>query len=349
MYVKSGIPFLSVKDVSGGYLDFSNTRFVTREAHEELCARCKPEYGDILLTKVGTTGIAVEIDIAQEFSIFVSVALLKHFPTFTYPKYLTHLLNSSFVKAQSKAGTERVGNKNLVLRKIYNFVVPLPPLAEQKRIVEKVDELMGLCERYEAAKQTRDNLRQKLRESAIASLMNAETDEELDAAWAFVRDNWQNLSQNPEDVKDLRQSILELAVRGKLVPQNLEDECASVLIEKIKTEKHSKGIKTLNLSRIAIDEISKDIPQGWATEYLINLVLDFQNGISKRSSNKGEPVPVLRLADIKDGQLSEASLREIALTSDEVKKYKVTNGDILLIRVNGSANLVGQFIPCFTK
>ncbi|MEG4396911.1 restriction endonuclease subunit S [Microcoleus sp. BROC3] len=169
-YVGSGVPFLSVKNVSGGCLDFSNTRFITREAHEELCVRCKPEYGDILLTKVGTTGIAVEIDTHQEFSIFVSIALLKHFPEFTYPRFLQYLLNSSFVKAQSEAGTEGVGNKNLVLRKIYNFIVPLPPLAEQKRIVAKVDELMKLCDHLEASLRQSQQRAESLAASAISHL-----------------------------------------------------------------------------------------------------------------------------------------------------------------------------------
>ncbi|MEG4852239.1 restriction endonuclease subunit S [Microcoleus sp. B5-D4] len=169
-YVESGVPFLSVKNVSGGCLDFSNTRFITRESHEELCVRCKPEYGDILLTKVGTTGIAVEIDTHQEFSIFVSIALLKHFPEFTYPRFLQYLLNSSFVKAQSEAGTEGVGNKNLVLRKIYNFIVPLPPLAEQKRIVAKVDELMQLCDQLEASLRQSQQRAESLAASAISHL-----------------------------------------------------------------------------------------------------------------------------------------------------------------------------------
>ena len=169
-YVESGVPFLSVKNVSGGCLDFSNTRFITREAHEELCVRCKPEYGDILLTKVGTTGIAVEIDTHQEFSIFVSIALLKHFPEFTYPRFLQYLLNSSFVKAQSEAGTEGVGNKNLVLRKIYNFIVPLPPLAEQKRLVAKVDELMKLCDQLEASLRESQQRAESLAASAISHL-----------------------------------------------------------------------------------------------------------------------------------------------------------------------------------
>ena len=111
--------------------------------------------------------------------------------------------------------------------------VLLPPLAEQKRIVGKVDELMALCDRLAAAKQTRDDLRQKLRGSAIAALMNAETDEALEKSWAIVRDNWQTLSQDPKDVDDLRRSILQLAVRGKLVPQNPEDETAQKLLLKI--------------------------------------------------------------------------------------------------------------------
>jgi type I restriction enzyme S subunit len=95
---------------------------------------------------------------------------LKHFPEFTYPRFLQYLLNSSFVKAQSEAGTEGVGNKNLVLRKIYNFIVPLPPLAEQKRIVAKVDELMQLCDQLEASLRQSQQRAESLAASAISHL-----------------------------------------------------------------------------------------------------------------------------------------------------------------------------------
>ncbi|HEY9613746.1 restriction endonuclease subunit S, partial [Allocoleopsis sp.] len=147
------------------------------------------------------------------------------------------VLLSKPVKDQILAGSAGSTLQYIGIGKIQELLIPLPPLAEQKRIVEKVDELMGLCDRYEAAKQTRDNLRQELRESAIASLMNAETDEELDAAWTFVRDNWHNLSQQPEDVDGLRQSILQLAVQGKLTPQISSKIILKELIEKITTER----------------------------------------------------------------------------------------------------------------
>lgn len=154
-YVQRGIPFLSVKDLSKGKLDFSNSKFISLEEHKELVKRCNPQYMDLLLTKVGTTGIAKLVDTKEQFSIFVSVALLKYSQKYIYPYYLEHLINSPFVKTQSEEGTEGVGNKNLVLRKIINFLVPLPPLAEQKRIVEKVDKLMAYCDALE--KQVKEN------------------------------------------------------------------------------------------------------------------------------------------------------------------------------------------------
>ena len=89
-YVDSGIPFISVKDVSSGTLDFSNCKFITEEEHNELYKRCNPEYGDILLIKVGTTGIPVVVDTTDEFSVFVSVALLK------FNQELPALINCSF-------------------------------------------------------------------------------------------------------------------------------------------------------------------------------------------------------------------------------------------------------------
>lgn len=149
-YEDEGVPFLSVKDVSGGVIDFSNTRHISKAAHQELCKRCRPEFGDILLTKVGTTGIAVTVDVETEFSIFVSLALLKFSKSNLNRFYLSHMINSPFVKRQSADNTQGIGNKNLVLRLINQFVVPIPPLAEQQRIVVKVDELMALCDRLEA-------------------------------------------------------------------------------------------------------------------------------------------------------------------------------------------------------
>jgi len=149
-YQEEGIPFLSVKDVSGGTIDFSRTRFISETAHRELCKRCMPEFGDILLTKVGTTGIAVTVDVDRDFSIFVSLALLKFSQPNLDRRYLRHLINSPFVTQQSADNTQGIGNKNLVLRLINQFVIPLPPLAEQHRIVAKVDELMALCERLKA-------------------------------------------------------------------------------------------------------------------------------------------------------------------------------------------------------
>jgi type I restriction enzyme S subunit len=112
-YIPHGIPFLSVKDISQGFIDFSNCRYISEEEHKQLTQRCNPEFNDVLLTKVGTTGIAKVVDTRREFSIFVSVALIKMFPNYLFPKYLEYCINSPFVKKQSSDGTWGVGNKNL--------------------------------------------------------------------------------------------------------------------------------------------------------------------------------------------------------------------------------------------
>ena len=137
-YVDSGIPFISVKDISSGTLDFSNCKFITEEEHNELYNRCNPEYGDILLTKVGTTGIPVIVDTTDEFSVFVSVALLKFNQKLLRNEYLIHLINSPLVQRQAEENTRGVGNKNWVMRDIANTLIAIPPLAEQIRIVEKL-------------------------------------------------------------------------------------------------------------------------------------------------------------------------------------------------------------------
>ena len=144
-YVEAGVPFISVKDVSSGMLDFSNCKFITENEHKELYNRCNPEYGDILLTKVGTTGIPIIVNTTEEFSLFVSVALLKFNQKLMNNEYLVHLINSPLVQKQAEENTRGVGNKNWVMRDISNTLIVVPPLKEQYRIVEKIKNIFNIC------------------------------------------------------------------------------------------------------------------------------------------------------------------------------------------------------------
>ena len=145
-YVSAGVPFISVKDVSSGNINFDNCKFITPEEHTELYSRCNPEYGDILLTKVGTTGIPVIVDTDEEFSLFVSVALLKFNQQLIFNEFLVHLINSPLVQKQAEENTRGVGNKNWVMRDIANTLIVLPPIEEQHRIVAAYNSLLPYIE-----------------------------------------------------------------------------------------------------------------------------------------------------------------------------------------------------------
>jgi type I restriction enzyme, S subunit len=140
-YVEEGVPFISVKDITGGRIRLDSSRRISREEHARLTKRCQPEQGDILLTKIGTIGLAMVVDIDEEFSIFVSLALLKLKKDRVLPKFIEHMLNSTIIRDQALADTRGVGNKNLVLKFIREFSIPTPPLPVQRRIVAELDEV----------------------------------------------------------------------------------------------------------------------------------------------------------------------------------------------------------------
>ncbi|EIC4352142.1 restriction endonuclease subunit S [Salmonella enterica] len=170
-YTQAGIPFISVKDISSGYINFNDTKFISHEQHKELIKRCHPQRGDLLLTKIGTTGIPVIIDTDKAFSIFVSVALIKFPNKLINLGYLKLLISSPFVKKQSEEGTQGVGNKNLVLKTISMFTLVIPPFEEQARIVDQVERLHVYCDKLingiNSAQQTQLHLADALTDTAI--------------------------------------------------------------------------------------------------------------------------------------------------------------------------------------
>ena len=140
-YTSNGIPFLSVKDMSSGIISFKNTKYISKEEHQLLYQRCNPEKGDILLSKVGTTGIPVIIDTNKEFSLFVSLALLKFNNTYINKEFLRYLLLSPLVQKQCRENTKGVGNKNWVMKDIAHTLIAIPSFKIQCKITNKLDKL----------------------------------------------------------------------------------------------------------------------------------------------------------------------------------------------------------------
>ena len=144
-YKETGVPLISTRNIVSGKLDFSTAKYIDRELYEEICKRCKPKKWDVLYSKGGTTGIAAVNDTDIEFNVWVHVAVLSLCPLI-YPYYLAFALNSPHCYQLSQLYTHGIGNHDLGLTRMIKITIPLPPLAEQKRIVAKLEELLPLCE-----------------------------------------------------------------------------------------------------------------------------------------------------------------------------------------------------------
>ncbi len=137
-----GVPIISARNVKYKNIDFSDAKYVSTEDYHEFIKRSKPELGDVLLTKGGTTGIATTVDIDDDFCIWVHVALLKIIKKYVSSEYIRDVLASTILYRQSQEQTHGVGNQDLGLTRMIYMALPLSPLAEQQEIVRILDSLL---------------------------------------------------------------------------------------------------------------------------------------------------------------------------------------------------------------
>jgi len=155
-YVENGIPFLSAKNVKNGKIIYEGYNCVSVETHNELTKKNKPLIGDILYTRVGSYGEAAVIEDAIEFSVFVSLTLIKVKKDLLNSYYLKYYLNSNEVKILAKKSINSSGVGNLNVGTVRKFPIPIPPLNKQKQIVAKLDK----C--FEAIDKARANVEKNL-------------------------------------------------------------------------------------------------------------------------------------------------------------------------------------------
>lgn len=168
-YVVSGVPFISVKNITTGSLNFNDCKFISQDDHEKFTRRCKPEYLDILYTKVGATyGRPALIETTNEFSIYVSVCLIKPIKSEIDPHFLAAALGTTALKRQAGRSIKGIGVPDLHLDQIQKFILPLPPLPLQKEFAERVTKIRGLEAEQAASRSRLDSLFHSLLHGAFA-------------------------------------------------------------------------------------------------------------------------------------------------------------------------------------
>jgi type I restriction enzyme, S subunit len=191
-YVEQGVPFITGGHVRPTGVDFSRAKYITPELHAELSCRCKPEVGDILYTKGGTTGIARVNTYDFDFSVWVHVAVLK-LVAGVDPFYIQHALNSPWCRQQAQRFTHGVGNQDLGLTRMVKITLPLPPLPEQRRIVTEIDRRLSYLDELEkqvsSALSRAAHLRRSVLRSAFAGTLVQQdpTDEPPEQLLARIR------------------------------------------------------------------------------------------------------------------------------------------------------------------
>ena len=226
-----GIAWLTPADMKlrrGKYLS-RGRRDITEKGLGCSAARLVPA-GTVLFTSrapVGNTAIALdEVATNQGFKSCVPIVADMSEYIYIFLTYAGPLIDS---RATGTTFREVSG------RQMATVPFPLAPLAEQRRIVAKVDELMAMCDELEGRQERRRTVRRAAQTSALEALSSADSPESLAHAWNRVRANWEALTAHPDSIPPLRQAILQLAVQGKLVAQDPRDEPAATLLGRLRS------------------------------------------------------------------------------------------------------------------
>lgn len=193
--------------------------------------------------------------------------------------------------------------------KIYPILIPLPPLAEQRRIVAKIDQLMARCDELEKLRGDRSQKLLSVHTAALDRLLTAKDSSEFNTAWSFITQHFGELYSVKENAIELRKTILQLAVMGKLVPQNPKDEPASELLKAIELEKQrlvkeGKIKKSKPLPKIKPEEVPYELPKSWEWANLQDLFALVTDGDHQAPPKSENGIPFLVIGNLNTGKVT---------------------------------------------
>lgn len=299
-----GYPFIATKDVGYGFeaLDYENGIAIPHDTAGLQIAR----NGAVLICSEGGSagrkcGISYR-DICFGNKLFANELYDEVFPRFVLSVYLS----STFYSAFSESMTGIIGG--ISKSKFEALPFPLPPLAEQHRIVAKVDELMALCDQLEQQQEDSAHTHVTLVQTLLAALTAASERDQLEQAWQQIESHFDLLFTTESSIDQLKQTILQLAVMGKLVKQEIDSPQA------------------VSLGDILLEPSFNGISKGPTTDTTATEVLRISAGTSRD-----------------DFFVDESDYKHVDIAPKDVENATLRAGDLLACRYNGNLHYVGRF------
>ncbi len=249
--------------------------------------------------------------------------------------YLYNLLSSPFIVSSFKDSAAGAVVMNLNADKVRETIIAIPPTNEQHRIVAKVDELMTLCDQLEQQTEASIEAHQVLVTTLLDTLTNSANADELMQNWARISEHFDTLFTTEESIDQLKQTILQLAVMGKLVPQDPSDEPAAELLKRIAEEKaqlvkENKIKKQKALPPISEDEKPFELPSGWEWCRFGNVATSRLGKMLDKSKNVGAPLPYLRNTNVQWHKFDLDDVKLMKIEDSEREEFLVLPGDLLI-------------------
>lgn len=297
--------------------------------------------GDLLVCVRGATTGRTNIA-GFDACIGRGVALVRAWEAQPFVNLLLWNLGSHLLAAGKGTTFPSISQDDLAGRPIL-----VPPLAEQERIVMKVDELMRLCDDLEARQAHRHRASTHFRASALHALTEAENSDELRNAWGRLAGRWPDVISDSESLDSLRTTILTLGVEGRLTRQDPTEEPAAALLARVEEQRRQiwgeSGRSNYTHPTAAANHVIPLLAHGWeltCLEAITDPLRTISYGILKPGPDSPQGVPVVKVKDIKDGRIETQHLRR---TSPEIaaryQRSSLLSGDVL-VSIRGTVGKV---------
>lgn len=331
---------VSQKCVRWTGLDIEPARFITPESLDKYEEIRFLRDGDLLWnsTGTGTIGRACLVANAHATQKLVAdshVTIVR--PVILEPIYLWRWIQGPIVQSEIEGSASGTTNQiELNTSTVISHLIPVPPLGEQSRIVAKVEELMALCDALETRGQLEAKQHARLTATLFDALAASESAHQLQENWARLAASFDLVLDRPQAVDALEQTILQLAVRGLLVPQDPADEPASELVKQIRAAKdrliaEGKIKKDKPLPAISGEEIPFDLPQGWEWVRLgdVSNVLS-GNAFASEDFSTESGIRAIKITNAGVGELVETEDYLPIEFASRFANFAVAAGDLIL-------------------